>query len=80
MAQITGDMSGKIVIALGDAPNDAEMLSASDYAIVLPNAQGHPVTVETGPNGPKVIRARQPGPLGWNTELGALLTRLGVGE
>ncbi len=77
MAAITTAENAQVTIALGDAPNDAQMLSAADYAIVLPNAQGHPVEVQTR-DGAEVIHADQPGPVGWNASLGALLTRLGL--
>ncbi|WP_082181867.1 HAD-IIB family hydrolase [Aestuariivita boseongensis] len=77
MAHITAEMSRSVTISLGDAPNDADMLRAADYAIVLPNAQGHPVEVaEDG--GARVLRAALSGPAGWNAALGDLLTELGV--
>lgn len=79
MARITAQSARSVTIALGDAPNDAEMLNAADYAIVLPNAQGHPVDVSEAGRG-RVLRATQPGPEGWNAALGDLLTELDVAE
>lgn len=79
MAEIITAYGAKIVVALGDAPNDAEMLSAAHYAIVLPNAHGHPVNVKTSSGRPEVIRPINPGPVGWADAMSVLLTRLGVG-
>lgn len=77
MAQIARQLGRSVIVALGDAPNDADMLNAADYAIVLPNAQGHPVEVAEDA-GTRVLRAAEPGPVGWNATLGALLSDLGV--
>lgn len=78
MQQICAELTCDTIIALGDAPNDVEMLEAADYAIVLPNAQGHPVHIEVGSSGPKVIRASKAGPAGWDQSLGEVLTLIGV--
>ena len=80
MQNIADQLDRETIIALGDAPNDTEMLAAADYAIVLPNAGGHPVDVPAGLSGPVVINAAHPGPKGWHDALGRLLTQLGVTE
>ncbi len=79
MGQITTQLGRQTTIALGDAPNDTEMLNAADYAIVLPNAHGHPVTVSKADTS-RVIHAKDPGPRGWNKTLGGLLSQLGVAD
>jgi len=79
MHRICAELVRTTTIALGDAPNDFEMLNAADYAIVLPNAHGHPVRV-TKNDMSKVIHADQPGPTGWHASLGAVLTNLGVAD
>ena len=78
MARSVAMLDKRITIALGDAPNDAEMLAAADYAIILPNDRGAPVSVPSGPR--QIVEADAPGPDGWNQALGALLTQLGVPE
>lgn len=50
------------LVALGDSPNDAEMLSSADIAVVIPTADGHQIA----PGCPLVIEARSTGPTGWN--------------
>ena len=77
---ISEALGRKTIVALGDAPNDAEMLAAADYAIVLPNAQGHPVPVPRDGTKPVVIDAVSPGPSGWHDTLSGLLNRLGLDE
>lgn len=79
MGRICAELERSTMIALGDAPNDTEMLKAADYAIVLPNAHGHPVSVATDKT-LSVIHADQPGPIGWNASLGAVLTELGIAD
>ena len=54
------------VVALGDSPNDVEMLSAADTAVVIPNPR-HPMGIV--PVAPKVIQASKPGPAGWNATM-----------
>lgn len=77
--RISAQLDRTVIIALGDAPNDAEMLNAADYAIVLPNAHGHPVTVSKDTSS-RVIHAEQPGPMGWHSALSAVLDELGIEE
>lgn len=60
----------RYTIALGDSPNDVGMLSAADIAIVIPNSHHNDVLE---PSSNRVIRASDYGPLGWNTEMNALL-------
>jgi mannosyl-3-phosphoglycerate phosphatase len=58
------------VVALGDSPNDLEMLSAADTAVVIPNPR-HPSGL--APAAPRVLHAPDPGPTGWNAAMLALL-------
>lgn len=62
-----------ISIALGDSPNDAEMISNADYGIVIPSHTGTSMKLETG----KDLRyAAKPGPEGWNEEMLILIKEL----
>ncbi len=55
-----------ISLSLGDAPNDVEMLQATDYGVIISNE--HSVGIPELPeesNG-KIIRTTKTGPAGWN--------------
>jgi mannosyl-3-phosphoglycerate phosphatase len=58
-------------IALGDAPNDLEMLLAADIAVVVRN--DHSPRMEKIPD---AIYTEQPGPAGWNEAVLELLKTL----
>jgi mannosyl-3-phosphoglycerate phosphatase len=60
------------VIALGDGPNDAEMLAAADIAVIVYNPDGKPVDIPER-RGQQVIRTTLAGPQGWNAALLPLL-------
>jgi mannosyl-3-phosphoglycerate phosphatase len=77
MAEIRASAAPCPAIALGDAPNDAEMLSAADIAIIIPNPSGPPPF----PPGAAPIHARMApasGPAGWNAAMLAALDELGL--
>ncbi len=62
-----------VVMALGNAPNDREMLQDADIGVVIPGARGGEMNdVEVNANG-VIWRADHAGPAGWNqTVLAAL--------
>jgi mannosyl-3-phosphoglycerate phosphatase family protein len=61
------------VIALGDGPNDLEMLRTADIGIVLPRADGSYVAPETAPD---LRHAEQPGPAGWRDAMLEIIQEL----
>lgn len=60
-------------IALGDSPNDYQMLRVADYGIAIHNPHAPKMCVDNHAN---LICAIKPGPQGWNDTLLALLTEL----
>jgi mannosyl-3-phosphoglycerate phosphatase len=77
MAYVTkhyqADGEKPIVVALGDGPNDQEMIAAADIGVIVYNPDGTPLAVTQRPD-QKIIRTEAPGPEGWNATLLALLT------
>lgn len=62
---------GVHVIALGDSPNDASMLSVADVAVIIASARSGEIEV-SGPG--RVIRTDKPGPVGWQEAIWSLLS------
>lgn len=66
------------VLALGDAPNDREMLAAADLAVIIPNpANTVKLEVREGAKG-EVVLAGSPGPRGWNESVMKFLASRGM--
>ena len=53
-------------IALGDAPNDVEMLQAASLGVVVKNPHAAPLPPLLGEADGRIIRTQQIGPAGWN--------------
>lgn len=51
-------------VALGDGPNDRDMLAGADLAVIIQGVNSD--RIDWPPARP-VIRSREPGPVGWNT-------------
>jgi len=62
------------IVALGDAPNDVEMLEAADRAFIVANPHGTGVPRLAGEDDGTVTRTADPGPSGWNGALLGLLS------
>lgn len=73
MDEITKRHGPRHTMALGDAPNDIEMLQRAEFGVIVRNGAAPPLPdlpeEETG----QVIRTRRDGPAGWNE---AVLARL----
>jgi mannosyl-3-phosphoglycerate phosphatase len=64
-----------ISIALGDGPNDADMIGAASYGVIIPNDKGVVFDV-SAPKG-EIAKAPYAGPKGWNAAIHSLLDEMG---
>lgn len=78
MARIIDDYKPRTTVALGDAPNDVEMLQTADFGVIIANPHRDPLPVLTGEPEGRIIRTKQVGPEGWNTAMLDLVTRLNL--
>ena len=68
--------SDPVTIALGDGPNDAEMLGFAEYGVIIPNPSGASVSVAEAKG--EIVQATHAGPAGWNAALHTILDELGL--
>ncbi|WP_321367179.1 HAD-IIB family hydrolase [uncultured Celeribacter sp.] len=74
MADIIADYSPRpVTMALGDAPNDVEMIAAADHGVVVRNSHGPGIPILPGEATGRITRTEAPGPEGWNI---AVLSRI----
>lgn len=78
MAQIIADFTPRTTVALGDAPNDVEMLQTADFGVIIANPHREPLPVLAGEKTGQIIRTTHAGPAGWNTAMLDLVTRLNL--
>lgn len=76
MDDILGQYDQPISIALGDAPNDVEMLEKATYGVIIVNSDGKSLPRLPGESAGRIRRSEKPGPQGWNMEIIALLSEL----
>lgn len=71
------ELTRRTVIALGDSPNDIDMLDKAEIAIVIKHKDGTQLDygVNEHANG-RLLVSGKPGPAGWNTALSAVLAQL----
>lgn len=62
------------IVALGDAPNDIEMLERADRGFIIANPHGKPIPDLAGEKDGRISRVIQIGPAGWNMALTSLLS------
>lgn len=63
-------------VALGDAPNDVEMLNAADRGVIVANPHGAELPVLAGERAGRIRRSTKPGPAGWNEMMLKLVSEL----
>lgn len=66
------------VIALGDAPNDIEMLECADHAVIVRNDSGRTLPALDGESSGRIVRTEREGPSGWNDAVLSLLDALAL--
>lgn len=76
MAQIIAAYKPHTTVALGDAPNDVEMLETADFGVIIANPHRDPLPVLAGEKTGRIIRTTQVGPAGWNTAMLDLIKQL----
>lgn len=78
MAEIMARLGATVSIALGDAPNDVEMISAADYGVIVANPSHAPLPALPGEKDGRIIRTKKPGPEGWSLAVLRILSDLGI--
>jgi len=76
MAQIIARLAPRHTIALGDAPNDVEMLETADWGVIIANPHRAPLPSLEGEASGRITRTKDAGPTGWNTAIVSHLARL----
>ncbi len=77
MAGIARDLGAEVTLALGDAPNDREMIEAADHGVVIRNDHGTGLPPLPGEATGRIRRTTAPGPEGWNRAVLDILDELG---
>lgn len=78
MHQIADEMGCDRILALGDAPNDVEMLQAADRAAIVANPHRAPLPALDGETTGRILRTDLPGPAGWSRAVERILSEEGV--
>ncbi|MEL7128518.1 MAG: HAD-IIB family hydrolase [Pseudomonadota bacterium] len=68
------------ILALGDAPNDIEMLEVANYAVIIKNTSGTGIPKLKKDLSSRVIRTMHEAPTGWNTAVLDLMQDLGLSK
>ncbi|MEM5469728.1 HAD-IIB family hydrolase [Celeribacter marinus] len=53
-------------LALGDAPNDTDMIAAADFGVIITNPDAPPLAQMAGEATGRITRSTDSGPVGWN--------------
>mgnify|MGYP001816153137 FL=1 len=75
MSDIMAHHRARASVALGDAPNDVEMLAHADYGFIIANPNHPPLPRMAGEAEGRIMRTDLPGPHGWNTAINGFLDR-----
>ncbi len=78
MRELTETLSAEKTVALGDAPNDTEMLEAADWGFIIRNDTGTTLPPLAGETDGRIRRTAQEGPAGWNDAVLQILEELNL--
>ncbi|WP_425050114.1 HAD-IIB family hydrolase [Psychromarinibacter sp. S121] len=78
MREVADRLGADTTIALGDAPNDVEMLEQATHGVIVRNDHGTPLPRLAGEENDRIRRTAETGPSGWNAAVLALLQDLGA--
>ncbi|NSX55842.1 HAD-IIB family hydrolase [Parasulfitobacter algicola] len=78
MQSILGQFSTPTSIALGDAPNDIEMIMTADIGVIVHNPHHDALPDIDGERDGRIIRTKLSGPAGWNAALQQILSDHGI--
>ena len=76
MEEIAESYGSPLTVALGDAPNDVEMLEKADRGFIIANPSGTALPVLTGEREGRIRRSEKSGPAGWNDCILRLVSEL----
>ena len=76
MAEVAEGFGNLHSIALGDAPNDREMLESATIGVVIRNDHGAPLPHLKGEAEGRILRSTKSGPAGWNEMMLTLISKL----
>jgi len=78
MGAIAARYGSPFIVALGDAPNDTEMLERADLGIVVANPHRAPLPALAGEDAGHIRRTTEPGPSGWNRAMLDVIVERGI--
>ncbi|WP_135502822.1 HAD-IIB family hydrolase [Roseovarius aestuariivivens] len=65
-------------VALGDAPNDVEMLEKAEFGVIVKNAAAPPLPAMSGEASGRIRRTNREGPDGWSEAMLALMNEMNL--
>ena len=77
MREVAETLGLSSTIALGDAPNDIDMLQSATRGVIIRNDHGPDLPVLEGEAEGRIFRTEKPGPEGWNNAVLHLLETMG---
>lgn len=80
MIEIAERYGNPATVALGDAPNDAEMIAAAHHGVIVCNPQAPPMPLLDGEKANRITRTTLPGPAGWAEAIFDILEMLGLSK
>lgn len=76
LPELAQALGAPVTLALGDAPNDREMIEAADYGVIIRNPHGPGLPPLPGEATGRIIRTQAIGPAGWNEAVLSIGARL----